>query len=919
VALDTSTGTPRLFGRRAECEALDRLLDEALASRSAVVVLRGDAGMGKSALLGYLSDRVTGWRVARAVGVESEIELAFNGLHQLCAPMLEHLERLPEPQRDALATVFGLSAGPPPDRFLVGLATLTLFAEVAERQPLACLVDDAQWLDEASAQILGFVARRLLAERVAIICAARTGIGDHVLTGVPALSILGLDDADARALLLENVHGRLDEAVCDQIVKESHGNPLALLELPRTWNIADLAGGFGLPASSRVAGRIEQSYARRLDELPAETRLLVLAAAAEPLGDPLLLNRASTTLGLDPAAADSAVDAGLLEIGARVEFAHPLVRSAAYQSAGAEDRHRVHRALAEATDAKTEPDRHVWHLACATRGPDDEVADELERSAGRAEARGGLAASAAFLQRAATLTLAPSRRTERALNAAQLKYDAGLLDDALTLLSTAEAAALGDRQHARALVLHARIAFASQRGGEGLPLLLEAAQRAEQADVDLARRTYLEAFHAAMHVGRFDPAALIDVCKACLACPPPPVPNRPRDLLLDGLATRVVEGYAAGAPILKEALVTFRRETSVSPEDASWLFLSRRAAADLWDDETQALLSSRELNRARAAGALAEIPRVLASQISVHAVWGELDEAASLVDEMRAVVGATGIATHSDGEILLAALRGREEAASQLIAHHAAHAEARGEGLELASSDYATAILYNGLGRYDEALAAVRHAVVDRPYEIGMATRAVTEVIEAATRRGDREAADGALERLAEMAHASGTPWVLGVEARSRALLSESTAAEDLYREALERLGPTRLRPEIARTHLVYGEWLRREGRRIDAREQLRAAHELLVAIGMEAFAERARRELAATGETARKRTDATRADLTAQEAQIARLALQGLTNPQIGAQLFLSPRTVEWHLRHIYPKLGITSRRELHTVMSSI
>src|SRR6516164_1258519 len=407
-----SRALDELLGRRDECAALDRLVADVLAGASRVLVLRGEAGMGKSALLGYLSEQVAaeagrggGWRVASAVGVESEMELAYSGLHQLCAPLLDHLDDLPSPQRVALATVFGLSAGPAPDRFLVGLAALTLVAQAAEQQPLACIIDDAQWLDGASAQLLGFVARRLLAERVALVCAARTGIGDGVLAGLPALEIRGLSDGDARPLLLGHVHGPLDVPVADRILAESHGNPLALLELPRTWTAADLAGGFGLPAGQPVAGKIEHSYVQRLRLLPADTQLLVLAAAAEPLGDLGLLRRAAGDLGIEMEAAAPAVDAGLVQVRQRVEVAHPLVRSAAYRAAEAADRHRVHRALADATDALTDPDRRAWHRARATSGPDEQVAAELEQSAGRAQARAGLAAAAAFLTRAVELTV----------------------------------------------------------------------------------------------------------------------------------------------------------------------------------------------------------------------------------------------------------------------------------------------------------------------------------------------------------------------------------------------------------------------------------------------------------------------------------------------------------------------------------
>jgi DNA-binding CsgD family transcriptional regulator/tetratricopeptide (TPR) repeat protein len=909
-------GPTRLVGRRAECEALDKLLTDALAGESRVLVLRGEAGVGKTALLAYVAERARAWRVSTATGVESEMELAYSGLHQLSAAMLGLSSRLPAPQQDALATVFGQSAGPAPDRFLVSLATLSLFAEVAEEQPLICLIDDAQWLDDASAQVLAFVSRRLLAERVAVVCATRTGIGDHVLAGMSTLEVRGLDDIDSRELLLRNLHGPLDEAVCTQIVMESHGNPLALLELPNAWNPGEIAGGFGLPDSHRVVSRIEESYARRVLTLPPETQLLLLAAAAEPRGDPVLLHRAAAALQLDLTAAEPAIDAGLITIGGRVEFAHPLVRSAAYSSASAANRHRVHRVLADATDPETDPDRRAWHRARATPSPDEEVAAELERSAGRAQARGGLAAAAAFLERATALTLDPERRTERALAAAQIKYDAGSVDDALALLVTAQTGALDELQRGRALRLHARIAFALRRSSEARPLLLEAARTAEAVDPSLARFIYLEALHAALHVGRLDEAGVREVCEAALASARPPEPFSPHQLLLEGLATRVTHGYAAGAPMLREALAAFQRETLLAPDDADWIFLMYRVASDLWDDETHLLLSERELGRARETGALAALPTLLETRCVSLAVAGQLDKATATILELNAVGEATGIVSHGDGALLTAALRGREVEASHLIEHVTAEARARGDGLGLAAAEYATALLSNGLGRYEAAVAAARHAG-ERPYEIGATTRGVAELVEAAARTGDHRLAAGALERLTATTQPSGTAWALGVEARSRALVSEGDDAEALYREAIELLAPTRLRPDLARAQLLYGEWLRREGRRIDARAQLRAAHDLFTGMRMEAFGERAHRELLATGEKARPRTTETRDRLTSQEEQIARLARDGLSNPEIGAMLFLSPRTVEWHLRKVFMKLGINSRKQLRAALN--
>ena len=905
----------RLLGRRAECEALDGVLTDALAGRSRVAVLRGEAGAGKSVLLGYLSERVAGWHVATAVGVESEMELPYSGLHQLCAPVLDYLERLPAPQREALATVFGLSAGPAPDRFLVGLATLTLFAEVAERQPLVCIVDDAQWLDQASGQIIGFVARRLLAERIALVCAARTGIGEDALVGLPELSIRGLGDSDALALLLDNVHGPLDAAVCEQIITESHGNPLALLELPRTWNAAELAGGFGLPTSQPVVSKIEESYAKRLLLLPAETQLLVLAAAAEPLGDPVLLHRAAATLGLEMTAAGPAVDAALLKVdGRRVEFAHPLVRSAAYRSAAADDRHRVHRALAEATDPERDPDRRAWHRAHGTPASDEDIAAELERSAGRAQGRGGLAAAAAFLERAAELTPEPARRARRALAAAQSKHRAGAPDAALRLLALAEAGPLDELDQARAELLRAQVTFAVTRGGDAPQLLLEAAKRLEPLDGALARETYLDAFAAALFADRLTRGGGVrEIAEAVLAADWGESSRRsPRacDILLEGIALVTIDGYAAGVPTLKRALRAFRDEP-MSDEDAlRWLWLACRAARALGDEASWDELTERQVRLAREAGELSLLPIALAERFSVQLFLGDFAAAEALVVETEAVTEATGSRLAPQGAIL-AAFCGEEAEATALIDAGRREVVHRGEGLWLVATEWASALLFNGLGRYEEALAAAEQAA-GHPHELGVSTWVPTEFIEAAARSGHPERAAGPLRRLQEISSAAGTDWALGVEARSRALLSEADVAESLYREAIARLSRTRVRPALARAHLVYGEWLRREGRRVDAREQLRIAHSMYAEIGMNGFAERARRERMATGETVRKRSPETRDSLTAQEAQIARLAAEGCTNSEIGAQLFISPRTVEWHLRKVFAKLGITSRKEL-------
>ena len=912
-----SLGLPRrtgLLGRAEECAVLDGLLAGVRRGEGRSLVLRGEAGIGKTALLEHLVEAASDLTVLRAVGVESEMELAYAGLHQLCASLLDQLERLPAPQRHALEIVFGRSSGVAPDRFLVGLAVLSLLSVAADKRPLLCVVDDAQWLDQASALTLALVARRLLAEPVGIVFAARQP-GEE-LQDLHELEVRGLGNAEARALLRSAMRFKLDERVRDRIVAETHGNPLALLELPQGLTATQLAGGFGLPEAQGLSRRIEETFVRRAELLPSDTRLLLLLAAAEPVGDPLLLWRAAEYLGIEPAAAGAAEADGLVALGERVIFRHPLVRSAVYRTAAVQERRRAHVALAEVTDRENDPDRRAWHLAAAVAGPDEEVASELERSAGRAQARGGVAAAAAFLQRAVALTQDPARRADRALAAAHASFQAGAFEAAVGLLDTAEAGPLDESQCARVLVLRTQTEFASQRGSSGRAPLLKAARDIEVADMDLARETYLEALHAALHAGRLDPEGVVEVSEAVLALPPPPDPPRPRDLLLRGLAIRLTQGHTAGAPFLKEALARFRREPALSVRDFHWVSLACRVASDLWDDETVRLLSALELARAREAGLLAAMPFVLGTGAECKVASGDLDGAETMMYEIRAVSEATGVRWRPNVALLLAAFRGRETEASGLIEPAVEDALARGEGLELAVAEFVRSVLYNGLGRYDEAVAAVRHAG-ERNYELGWPTQAVAELVEAAARSGDHGLAERALERLGESTRASGTHVALGIDARCRALLSEGEEAERLYQEAIRRLGRTRVRPALARAHLLYGEWLRRENRRVDARMHLRPAHEQFAALGMEAFAERARRELHATGEKVRKRTLETRDDLTAQERQIARLARDGLSNPEIGARLFLSPRTVEYHLGKVFVKLGIRSRRELFSALS--
>jgi DNA-binding CsgD family transcriptional regulator len=902
---------PALRGRASECALLDDLVSAIRRGESRSLVLRGEAGIGKTALLEYLIASAPDLTVVRAVGVESEMELAYASLHQLCGPLLDRLGRLPAPQREAMEIVFGMSAGGAPDRFLVGLAVLSLFAAVAEERPLLCIVDDAQWLDQTSGQTLAFVARRLLAEPAGIVFGAREP-GEE-LRHVPELEVRGVRDGDARALLGSAVRFKLDEEVRDRIVAETRGNPLALLELPHGLSASQLAGGFGLLGAQALTGRIEESFVRRLEPLADDTRHLLLVAAAEPVGDPLLLWRAAERLGIGPAAAYAAEAEGLLAIGGRVTFRHPLVRSAMYRSATEQDRRAVHLALAEATDREADPDRRAWHLAAAAAGPDEDVAVELERSAGRAQARGGLAAAAAFLRRAVVLTEDPARRAVRVLAAARASLQAGQFEAALGLTATAQAGPLDEFQRALVELLRAQVTFGAGDWTDAPPLLLKAARRLESFDLDLARETYLTAWGAA---GLAEDVAardvLVQICRAVRALPPPAGAPRPLDLMLDGFALLITEGNAAATPTLQRAV---RAVAGIPVEDVlRWGWMNAGASAAVWDYDGWLTSCTRQVQVVRDAGALASLPIHL-TYLGMAIVWtGDFAGAASLVAEIDSVAAVTGSRFPPYILLRLRALQGREAEASAAIAN--AIEQFGGQGMTATRAYWAAAVLYNGLARYEEAAAAARRATTDA-LNHWIPTWVLPELVEAAARGGDAELAREALGRLAKTTQPCRTEFALGIETRCRALVSDGIAADELYREAIGRLRRTRLRPEVARAHLLYGEWLSREDRRADAREQLRTAHEMLVAIGMEAFAERARAELQATGEKVRKRTAQTQDDLTPQERQIARLARNGLSNPEIGARLFLSPRTVEWHLRNVFTKLGIRSRRELANALA--
>jgi len=903
----------RLRGRRREQEQLGQLVTGIRSGRSGALVVRGEAGIGKTALLEYLIEQASGCVVARATGVQADMELPFAGLQQLLGSMLGSLERLPDPQRDAVEVAFGLRSGPAPDRYAVGLAVLGLLAEASEQEPLMCVVDDAQWLDQASALTLAFVARRLMAESVALVFAVREPIEQETFAGLPELIVEGLSDEDARALLGSAIAGRVDERVVDRIIAETRGNPLALLELPRGLSAAELAGGFRVSSSQPLSARLEQSFLGRVRSMPDQTQRFLLLAAAEPTGDPALLIRAAELVGLSVEAATPAEAVGLIELAAQVRFQHPLVRSAIYRAAPLADRQAVHRALADATDVQTDPDRRTWHRAQAALGTDEDLAAELERSAERAQARGGLAAAAAFLERAAELTPDRGRRARRALAAAQAKYLAGSPQEALTLLESAASAPMDALEVATAQRLRGRIALHISRSDEAAPLLLDAARQLESFDPRLARETHLEAMHAAAVAGRLG-MGMRNAATAARGAPAAPTPQRASDVLLDGLAVRFTDGMRAGAPVLKLALAALLDGNEDYEEDVRWPWLATRVAADVFDDETWHLLSSRYVLIARGAGALGVLPIALMHLSLMHVFEGKLDTAAALVEEVDSIIDATGSRRINVAKLLLAACKGDEDRASKLIDEAERDAIARGEGFVLTFGEHAHAVLHNALGHYDTALDNAQRASAQD--ELHASVWSLPELVEAAVRSDKPELATDALERLCQCTQVAGTEWALGIEARSRALLSDGAIAERLYREAIDRLGRCRVALQLGRAHLLYGEWLRRRGRRVDAREQLRIARAKFLEMGAEAFAQRAIRELLATGETARKRTDETRGELTPHEARIARMARDGASNQDIATQLFVSRKTVEYHLHKVFTKLGISTRKQLEHVL---
>lgn len=917
-----------LAGRAAECRMLDDLLTSVRAGSSEVRVLLGEAGIGKSSLLRHLRASASDFLTLGATGIESDMELPFAGLQQACAPILELRQTLPAPQRAALEGAFGLSeAAPGSDRFLVGLALVGLLAAASVEQPVLLVIDDVQWLDSVSAQTLFFVARRLLAERVCLALALRTPIDG--VAGLPAMAVGGLDDEHARELLETHFPGRLDPAVRDRIVAEARGNPLALLAITKDLSAVELAGGYQRPDKRPVVAEIEDRYQAMVQALPPGARQLLLLAASEPVGDPVLLRRAMQQLGIEPAAATAAEDAGLVVIDTRVRFQHPLARTVVYRSATLLERRNVHAALAVCTDPATDPDRRAWHRALATDNVDAHVADELEASARRARSRGGTAAAAAFLTRAVELTPDPALRGSRALDAAEAHREVASFEAAHQLLATAELCPLSELQRARQAQLRTRLAFVSARtrgDAEGLVAAVDGfhsvAAQLERLDAAMATEAYLEAMSAAMYLGRHSRPKAAQIASAARQAFAGTPAVRPLDEVTHALADRLALGAEMSMPTMVRAVETLKRagREELAGRSHGWFWLGfpivhESLIHEVWDDEGWHEIATYAMGLASERGALALLPSALLARAGAHMEGGELESAQAYVAEANETAIATGYTPLKYHRLVLSAWRGDDAEATRLINSALKDSTSRGEGRIAGVAHYSTAILHNGRGRYPEALQAALHAF---EYEdLGFFGELLIELIEAAVRADDPESAGQALCRLETRTLACDSPRALGSLARSRALLARDTEAEQFFLEALDHFGRTRQAMHIARTHLLYGEWLRRHRAAKQARHQLRAAHASLQQMGAAGFAERARRELQAAGAKTRRQPMTTGDTLTAQEYQIAQLAGRGLTNQEIAGQLFISAHTVEYHLRKVFAKLNIRSRRELRTTFT--
>jgi len=904
----------QLLGREEEQSSILRNIEAARSGFSAVLALRGEAGIGKTALLDFAVEQSPDLQVARISGSEWEMGLGYSGLHQLTLPFLGGLEVLPAPQRNALRSAFGMDFGSEPNRFMVALATLTLLAEVASERPLLCVIDDAHWIDEDSAGALAFVARRLHADRVAMLFGLRE-IREYLpmFEGLPALELSGLAEKPARELLGSVVHGRIGKRVADRIVSETRGNPLGLIALGGELSAEKVSSGSPLEILP-ISERLEQRFLRDVRALSQPDQALLLAAAADPTLDNDRLCRAGAVLGFENPEASEAGVGQLLDLGPPIAFRHPLIRSAVYYGSSTTDRRRTHEVIASLIDSDTDPDRWAWHLGAAAIGPDEDTAAVLQQAAERGRSRGGFSGSAGLLTRAAELTPNEHRRAERFLAAASATVMAGVPQRSQSLLDLALPGLDSPAELAEAL----RVRGATLRllfDPAAVSALVEAARALEPYDIREARDTWLAALEAEV-LAQHDMtgSSLRSVAAEALKVPEDSQnAGSMGDLLLKGIASRIAIGHSTAVPMLREAIAMMCTDGPYGePNLPSPWWLGDIACRELWDDSSRREILHRLTAACRDRGALFSLSIALLAQFERETWVGHFDLAEALFVEGRDITTDIGmeVMLWDLFKVTLLGWRGLDAETRLVVAQSEALSESAGIGALLHHAYTGLVILELGGGKYEEALRYAQRIYDDDPP--GYGTQILPELVEAGVRSGHMEMAMAALDRLSDRVKMAGTPLALGILSRSRALVESGENAETLFRESIAQLAGTESAPEVARARLLYGEWLRREKRRVEARTELHLAYEAFDTLGANAFAERTRIELKATGAEARKRSAGTLNDLTPQEEQVARFAASGSTNPEIAAQMFLSASTVEYHLRKVFRKLGLTSRRQL-------
>ena len=916
-----------LIGRSAEQAALGRLVDSLAHGLSAALVLRGDAGVGKTALLAQLPHIAPDVDFTWLSGVESETSLGFAGLHRLLIPHLHRMQEVPPVQRSALASALGLTEAKPTNVFLVGQAVLTMLADAAQARPLVCVIDDAQWLDQESVEVLAFVARRLFAEQLGVVFSVREPPRNQQFEGIAELSISGLETEEAAAMLATITSQRVDPKVAEHVAQMVAGNPMAVGEVGRQLADARLTPDLLLNGPLPLGRRLEEHFRTQVQDLPASCRAVLLLAATHTSTDTAVLRRAAALDGLDLEAAAPAQTNSLIERGADIRFRHPLIRAAVYAAASPAERRHAHKTLAAVIDKTTDRDQHAWHLAAATLLPNENVAAELEGCAVIARSRGGYSDEASFLARAAALSPDSSRAASRYLDSATAALNSGAPHRATELLNLATPHLREPFARVHAQLIHVDIIINS--GLEPYTALtskrLEAARALITSDSALARQTLLEAIRSGILCGSYSSDTTLEQLgrTALDLWPALDGAHSVDDFLLQGLATAITDRFTEAAPALRRAVGMLDQIVSGTELESSTrlmifdtrVYLGHYAAICIFDDRRLIRLLRDAVDSQRERGILHSLVIGLHILAIHESVMGNISSAVAHKEEAHAVAKALGYtgqrmsATLPNAQLL--AWQGRDHEVLEVTTSMFAFAGYLQVGELKRAARHALIVMHIGRGDYEQAFATGMQGLADNYTHLEV--ESLPSIIEAALRTGRQDVADDVLSKLRTIALASGTNWALGLLTRCSALAAaHKIEAEALYRESIAYLDETIVLTDQARAHLAYGEWLRRQQRYIEARTELRIAYDMFFSMGAPAFAERARVELAAAGAKIKKAKIGTLSTLTPQETQVVELAATGATNQEIATRLFLSTHTVAYHLTKAFRKLGVSSRREL-------